>query len=67
MYICVMKKITTLSIIVIIFMSSCSKSMYSYKKPTRRQIKEGMKYSTWEYKLPTQSMYSNYKWSSYEN
>jgi hypothetical protein len=61
-----MKKIMLFLVIVVIFMSSCSKSMYSYKKPTRRQIKEGMKYSTWEYKLPTQSMYSNYTYTNYD-
>jgi uncharacterized protein YceK len=66
MYICSMKNIVALLVICII-MSSCSKDVYSVKKPTRKQIRNGMKYSTWEYKLPTQSMYSNYKWSSYEN
>jgi hypothetical protein len=67
MYICVMKNISILLIIILIFMSSCSKDIYSVKKPTRQEIKKGMKYSTWKYYQPTQSIYSNYKFTKYDN
>ena len=51
------------SLLVIVGLSSCFAPRYRYqsyhKKPTKREIRNAMKYSTSEYPMPTNINYHN--------
>jgi hypothetical protein len=39
------------------FLIGCSNPRVAYKKPTKREIKKAMSYSTWEYSQPSIKTY----------
>ncbi len=47
-------------ILLIGIFTSCSTTKFGYHKPTRKEIKESMKYSDWRYEHSTKPIHSNY-------